>query len=52
MQSSVAQNLSYSTSCDSDFSTLWPRAQRSKENADVLNGISISENADELYVTG
>lgn len=35
-----------------DFSTLWPKGERKRTGADVLNGISVSENADELYVTG
>lgn len=35
-----------------DFSQLWPRSERSKKRADVLNGISISENPDVLYFTG
>jgi glutamine cyclotransferase len=35
-----------------DFSTLWPKAERSRQHADVFNGISISEDEDILYVTG
>lgn len=34
-----------------DFGPLWPHAQRSIAN-DVLNGISVTENEDELFVTG
>lgn len=35
-----------------DFSDLWPEEERSKNGADVFNGISISEDPDVLYVTG
>uniref|UniRef100_A0A7R9WV78 Glutaminyl-peptide cyclotransferase n=1 Tax=Craspedostauros australis TaxID=1486917 RepID=A0A7R9WV78_9STRA len=35
-----------------DFSNLWPRAERKKAKANVLNGISVSEEEDTLYVTG
>uniref|UniRef100_A0A7S4IT15 Glutamine cyclotransferase n=1 Tax=Odontella aurita TaxID=265563 RepID=A0A7S4IT15_9STRA len=35
-----------------DFSTLKSKSNRRKENADVLNGISISEEEDVLLVTG
>mmetsp|Transcript_25355 Transcript_25355/g.33085 ORF Transcript_25355/g.33085 Transcript_25355/m.33085 type:complete len:182 (-) Transcript_25355:160-705(-) len=34
-----------------DFETLWPSQDRTKD-ADCLNGISISEDPDVLYVTG
>lgn len=34
-----------------DFGPLWPHAKRSIAN-DVLNGISVTENEDELFVTG
>jgi len=35
-----------------DFSSLWPKHERKKEGADVLNGISISQDEDVLFVTG
>ena len=35
-----------------DFSTLWPAGERRSQGADVLNGISISEDPDILYITG
>lgn len=35
-----------------DFSKLWPRKERRAMKADVLNGISISEDPDKLYITG
>jgi glutamine cyclotransferase len=35
-----------------DFSKLWPQNVRRKAHADVLNGISISEDPDILYFTG
>jgi len=40
--------------CESeyDLSTLWPRAERNKEHADVLNGISVSKDDGILYITG
>lgn len=36
---------------DYDMSQLWPEGQRN-EKADVLNGISVSEDPDVLYVSG
>jgi glutamine cyclotransferase len=36
----------------SDFSMLWPNSERKTAHADVLNGISVSEDPDVLYVTG
>jgi len=36
---------------DMDFSSLWPRSQRGWLN-DVLNGISVTDVEDELFVTG
>lgn len=40
--------------CESeyDLSTLWPRAERNKVHADVLNGISVSKDDGILYITG
>ena len=35
-----------------DFSQLWPKFERRKARADVLNGISISEDPNTLYFTG
>lgn len=35
-----------------DFSKLWEQSDRYNQGADVLNGISISENPDNLYITG
>jgi len=35
-----------------DFSQLWPKSDRRKHGADVLNGISISEYPNILYFTG
>jgi len=35
-----------------DFSLLWPKFKRKEKKADVLNGISISEDPNILYVTG
>jgi glutamine cyclotransferase len=35
-----------------DFSTLYPKSERRKDNADVLNGISKSATSDLIYVTG
>lgn len=35
-----------------DFSELWPKLERKKFGADVLNGISISGDPDILYFTG
>jgi glutamine cyclotransferase len=32
--------------------TLWPSQERLKARADVLNGISVSEDPDVLYITG
>ena len=36
----------------SDFSTLWPKRERGKAGAGVLNGIAISDDPDVVYVTG
>lgn len=40
--------------CESeyDFSSLWPENVRRKERADALNGISISDEVDVIYMTG
>ena len=35
-----------------DFSTLWPMGERTKQRADVFNGISVSDSDSTLYVTG
>jgi len=35
-----------------DFSQLWPKKERSLKRADVLNGISISDDPNILYFTG
>lgn len=35
-----------------DFSALWPRSERTKAGAEVLNGISISGHPSRLYITG
>jgi len=35
-----------------DFSSLYPSAQRQKDGADVLNGISASDDPSMIYVTG
>ena len=35
-----------------DFSMLYPYNDRKRQNADVLNGISISDEEDVLYITG
>eukprot|EP00980_Cylindrotheca_fusiformis_P028411 scaffold22599_cov139-Cylindrotheca_fusiformis.AAC.2 len=35
-----------------DFRKLWPKEERNHHKADVLNGISISEDDDILYITG
>ena len=41
-----------SFSSPTDFRDLYPKAQRQQDRADVLNGISISDDPDILYVTG
>merc|ERR1712150_57044 len=40
--------------CESeyDFSSLWPKDLRRKRGADALNGISISNEVDVIYMTG
>lgn len=35
-----------------DFSSIWPFQLRKAARADVLNGISVSEDPEILYVTG
>ena len=35
-----------------DFSHLYPKTERRKNRAGVLNGISISQDPDVLYITG
>mmetsp|Transcript_26818 Transcript_26818/g.39723 ORF Transcript_26818/g.39723 Transcript_26818/m.39723 type:complete len:339 (+) Transcript_26818:79-1095(+) len=35
-----------------DMSNIWPKLDRKKEGADVLNGISISKDEDVFYITG
>lgn len=35
-----------------DFSSLWPKSERRHEQADVLNGVSVSSEKGILYVTG
>jgi glutamine cyclotransferase len=35
-----------------DFSNLWPKSERENHGADVLNGISITDDPDILLVTG
>ena len=35
-----------------DMSDIWPGNERSEHGADVLNGISVSEDSDLLYITG
>ena len=34
------------------MSNIWPKLDRKKEGADVLNGISISKDEDVFYITG
>lgn len=48
----AVNNLLISALFISDFQHLWPQKERTRHGADVLNGISISEDPNILYVTG